>query len=59
MAANHRSILFVGRVHECGRALVTNREDVDIDIYEGRDPAEIKRRIVDVDAIVVLSLIHI
>ena len=55
MAANR--ILFVGRIHECGVTLAANREDVDIDVYEGRDPAEIRRRIVDADAIVVRTAV--
>ena len=55
MAANR--ILFVGRVHECGQTLAANREDVDIDVYEGHDPAEIRRRIVDADAIVVRTAV--
>ena len=33
------------------------RDDVDIDIYEGRDPEEIRRRIVDADAIVVRTAV--
>ena len=57
MAANNRRILFIGRVHECGLTLAANREDVDVDIYEGRDPAEIKRRIVDADAVVVRTAV--
>ena len=54
--AAHR-ILFVGRVHECGQALAESREDVAIDVCEGRDPAEIRRRIVDADAIVVRTAV--
>ena len=53
MAANNKRILFIQRVHACGHALAAARGDVDIDIYEGRDPEEIRRRIVDADAIVV------
>ena len=56
-AANKKKILFIQRVHECGHALAANRDDVDIDVYEGRDPAEIKRRIVDADAIVVRTAV--
>ena len=52
-----RKILFVGRVHERGQALAESREDVDIDVYEGRDPAEIRRRIADADAIVVRTAV--
>ena len=55
MAANR--ILFIGRVHERGQALAESREDVDIDVYEGREPAEIRRRIVDADAIVVRTAV--
>ena len=53
MAANRKRILFIQRVHRSGHALAADRGDVEIDVYEGRDPAEIKRRIVDADAIVV------
>ena len=53
MAAAKKKILFIQRVHECGHALAAARDDIEIDIYQGRDPAEIKRRIVDADAIVV------
>ena len=57
MVANQRKILFIGRVHECGRTLAASREDVDIDVYKGRDPAEIRRRIADADAIVVRTAV--
>lgn len=57
MAANNRKVLFIGRVHERGQALAESRVDVDIDVYEGRDPAEIRRRIVDADAIVVRTAV--
>ena len=57
MAANNRKVLFIGRVHECGQALAENRVDVDIDVYEGRDPAEIRRRVADADAIVVRTAV--
>jgi len=57
MAANNRKVLFIGRVHERGQALAESREDVDIDVYEGRDPAEIRRRVVDADAIVVRTAV--
>ena len=57
MAATRRKILFIQRVHECGHALVAARGDVDIDIYEGRDPDEIKRRIADADAVVVRTAV--
>ena len=56
-AANKKKILFIQRVHECGHALAANRDDVVIDVYEGRDPTEIKRRIVDADAIVVRTAV--
>ena len=57
MAANKKKILFIQRVHRCGHALAAAREDVEIDVYEGRDPAEIKRRIVDADGIVVRTAV--
>ena len=57
MTANNRRILFIGRVHERGQALAESRDDVDIAVYEGRDPAEIRRRIVDADAIVVRTAV--
>ena len=57
MAANNRKILFIQKVHECGHALAAARGDIEIDIYQGRDPAEIKRRIVDADAIVVRTAV--
>ena len=57
MAANNKRILFIQRVHACGHALAAARGDVDIDIYEGRDPEEIRRRIVDADAIVVRTAV--
>ena len=57
MAANNKRILFLQRVHACGHALAADRGDVDIDIYEGRDPGEIRRRIVDADAIVVRTAV--
>lgn len=57
MAANKKKILFIQKVHECGHVLAAAREDVDIDVYQGRDPAEIKRRIVDADAIVVRTAV--
>ena len=56
-AANKKKILFIQRVHECGHALAVDRDDVDIDVYEGRDPTEIRRRIVDADAIVVRTAV--
>jgi len=49
--------LFIQRVHERGHALAVARDDIEIDVYEGRDPAEIKRRIVDADAIVVRTAV--
>ena len=57
MAVNNRKVLFIGRVHECGRTLAASRGDIDIDVYEGRDPAEIRRRIADADAIVVRTAV--
>ena len=57
MAAAKKKILFIQRVHECGHALAAARDDIEIDIYQGRDPAEIKRRIVDADAIVVRTAV--
>ena len=59
MAAAKKKILFIQRVHECGHALAADHGDIeiDIDIYQGRDPAEIKRRIVDADAIVVRTAV--
>ena len=45
-ATTRRRILFIQRVHERGHALATGRGDVGIDVYEGRDPDEIRRRIV-------------
>jgi len=57
MAADNRKILFLGRVHARGQTLAASREDVDIDVYEGHDPTEIKRRIVDADAIVVRTAV--
>ena len=57
MAAAKKKILFIQRVHECGYALAAARDDIEIDIYQGRDPAEIKRRIVDADAIVVRTAV--
>ena len=52
-----KKILFIQRVHERGHALAVARDDIEIDVYEGRDPAEIKRRIVDADAIVVRTAV--
>ena len=57
MAAAKKKILFIQRVHECGHALAAGRDDVEIDVYEGRDAAEIKRRIADADAIVVRTAV--
>ena len=57
MAAAKKKILFIQRVHECGHALAAGRGDVEIDVYEGRDPSEVKRRIVDADAIVVRTAV--
>ena len=57
MATAKKKILFIQRVHECGHALAAVRDDIEIDIYQGRDPAEIKRRIVDADAIVVRTAV--
>ena len=57
MATAKKKILFIQRVHVCGQALAATRDDIEIDIYQGRDPAEIKRRIVDADAIVVRTAV--
>ena len=57
MAVAKKKILFIQRVHECGHALAAARGDIEIDIYQGRDPDEIKRRIVDADAIVVRTAV--
>ena len=57
MATAKKKILFIQRVHECGHALAAVRDDIEIDIYQGRDPTEIKRRIVDADAIVVRTAV--
>ena len=57
MAAATKKILFIQRVHERGHALAAGRDDVDIDVYEGRDPDEIRRRIADADAIVVRTAV--
>ena len=56
-AATRRRILFIQRVHERGHALATGRGDVGIDVYEGRDPDEIRRRIADADAVVVRTAV--
>ena len=52
-----KRILFIQRIHERGHALAVGRGDVEIDVYEGRDPDEIERRIVDVDGIVVRTAV--
>ena len=52
-----RRILFIQRVHECGHALAVGRDDVEIDVYQGRDPAEIRRRIADADGVVVRTAV--
>ena len=57
MATAKKKILFIQRVHGCGQALAATRDDIEIDIYQGRDPTEIKRRIVDADAIVVRTAV--
>ena len=57
MPTAKKKILFIQRVHGCGQALAATRDDIEIDIYQGRDPAEIKRRIVDADAIVVRTAV--
>ena len=57
MPTAKKKILFIQRVHGCGQALAAARGDIEIDIYQGRDPAEIKRRIVDADAIVVRTAV--
>ena len=57
MAAAKRKILFIQRVHECGHAVAAGRSDIEIDVYQGRDPDEIKRRIRDADGIVVRTAV--
>ena len=57
MAAARRKILFIQRVHECGHTIAAGRDDIEIDIYQGRDPDEIKRRIRDADGIVVRTAV--
>ena len=57
MSRTGKKILFIQRVHACGHALAVRRDDVEIDVYEGRDPAEIRRRIADADAIVVRTAV--
>ena len=57
MAAAKRKILFIQRVHECGHAVAADRGDIEIDVYQGRDPDEIKRRIRDADGIVVRTAV--
>ena len=57
MAIAKKKILFIQRVHECGHARATGRGDVEIDVYQGRDPDEIRRRIADADAIVVRTAV--
>ena len=55
--AKKKKILFIQRVHECGHAIAAGRGDIEIDIYQGRDPDEIKRRIRDADGIVVRTAV--
>ena len=57
MAAAKKKILFIQRVHECGHAIAAGRGDIEIDVYQGRDPDEIKRRIADADGIVVRTAV--
>ena len=57
MAASKRKILFIQRVHECGHAVAADRGDIEIDVYQGRDPDEIRRRIRDADGIVVRTAV--
>ena len=57
MAAARKKILFIQRVHECGHAVAAGRDDIEIDIYQGRDPDEIRRRIRDADGIVVRTAV--
>ena len=52
-----KKLLFIQRIHDRGHALAASRGDVEIEVYEGREPAEIKRRIVDADAIVVRTAV--
>ena len=56
-ATGKKKILFVQRVHRNGHALAAAREDIEIDVYEGRDQTEIKRRIVDAHGIVVRTAV--
>ena len=55
--ADAKRILFIQRVHECGHAVAADRRDIEIDVYQGRDPDEIKRRIRDADGIVVRTAV--
>ena len=57
MASAKKKILFIQRVHECGHAVAAGRSDIEIDVYQGRDPDEIKRRIRDADGIVVRTAV--
>ena len=52
-----KKLLFIQRVHDRGHALAASRGDVEVDVYEGRDSDEIKRRIVDADGIVVRTAV--
>lgn len=52
-----KRLLFIQRVHESGQALAAGRDDVEIDVYEGRDPAEIRRRIADAHGVVVRTAV--
>ena len=52
-----KKLLFIQRVHDRGHALAAGRGDVEVDVYEGRDPDEIERRIVDADGIVVRTAV--
>ena len=53
MAGAKKKLLLVQRVHERGHALAAQRDDVEVEVYDGRDPAEIRRRVTDADGIVV------
>ena len=56
-ATSKKKILFIQRVHRCGHALAATREDIEVDVCEGRDQAGIKRRIVDAHGIVVRTAV--
>ena len=53
MATAKKKVLFIHRIHECGHALAAQREDIEVEVCDGHDPAEIMRRIASADAVVV------